>query len=389
MNSEVDDQKRGNILYFEDDADVAELTSCQLDQRGFSIWWYQKYPSAGIDAIVDGIGVLPDIILLDINMPERSGFDILKDIQSRAELTHIPVLFISGEASDEEVLRAYEAGGHDYLVKPVRMDELVIKIDRYIKHFSQVKVKELQITDAQTMAFDAMAANSELGKIIRFFEESAHLKSFYDLGKLFLDSIGEFGVAGSVMFFTGNDEFYLSCDGIDYPLERKTIKAARNSRKIVDVGEKSLFNYPKVSLLIKNMPVDNPVRYGHLKDQLCIFLNGVAERVESLHNEHLAERQSEHISIVANVMAQMVLDMEKNSVKLSKALEDVIIELESKISAELVGFNLLEEEEKVLIQNISQSIEKASSLFDTSVEFEAQYNSVIQSLLKDLKNNAL
>ena len=72
----------------------------------------------------------PDLILLDIEMPEMSGFDVLAEIKQNARLSKIPVIFLTAHASKEFVLEAFQRGIKDYIVKPFDPDLLRMKIKK-------------------------------------------------------------------------------------------------------------------------------------------------------------------------------------------------------------------------------------------------------------------
>lgn len=66
----------------------------------------------------------PDLILLDINLPEKNGFEVLDEVKADPELKHIPVLIFSSSSEDEDVLKAFEHGATSYIAKPPSIDEL-------------------------------------------------------------------------------------------------------------------------------------------------------------------------------------------------------------------------------------------------------------------------
>lgn len=69
-------------------------------------------------------GKNPDLLLLDINMPEVSGWDLLEFLRRRKEWKHLPIIMLSSEASDSTVDKALQMGADLYLVKPVTIEEL-------------------------------------------------------------------------------------------------------------------------------------------------------------------------------------------------------------------------------------------------------------------------
>ncbi len=78
-------------------------------------------------------GEKPDLVLLDINMPEVSGFDLLEFMQRNPATQPIPVIFLSSEAADLQIERALNMGARGYLVKPVSLEELELQINQVFR----------------------------------------------------------------------------------------------------------------------------------------------------------------------------------------------------------------------------------------------------------------
>lgn len=75
----------------------------------------------------------PDLILLDINMPEMDGYEVCKVFKAEKELHEIPVIFISGLSDVTEKVQAFAAGGVDFITKPFHMEEVYARVDTHLK----------------------------------------------------------------------------------------------------------------------------------------------------------------------------------------------------------------------------------------------------------------
>ncbi|HMF78210.1 MAG TPA: response regulator transcription factor [Bryobacteraceae bacterium] len=112
------------IALIEDDADLYALVKYNLEKEGFAVVGAQT-----------GKGVTdlcrrekPDLILLDIMLPDSDGLDICKSIRQHPELAHIPVIFLTARASETDRIVGLELGANDYIVKPFFVRELVARI---------------------------------------------------------------------------------------------------------------------------------------------------------------------------------------------------------------------------------------------------------------------
>jgi len=74
----------------------------------------------------------PDMVLLDLKMPEMDGFEVCKKLKADPDTADIPVVFISGEQDPADVAKGKELGAVDFLFKPVEPDKLIAAVEKYI-----------------------------------------------------------------------------------------------------------------------------------------------------------------------------------------------------------------------------------------------------------------
>lgn len=112
------------IVLIEDDADLYALLKYNLEKEGFAMAGSQT----GKGAIELCRRERPDLILLDIMLPDSDGLDICKGIRKHPELSHIPVIFLTARASETDRIVGLELGANDYIVKPFFVRELIARI---------------------------------------------------------------------------------------------------------------------------------------------------------------------------------------------------------------------------------------------------------------------
>src|SRR5271167_1699809 len=112
------------IVLIEDDADLFALLKYNLDKEGFSMTGLQT----GKGAIDHCRQVRPDLILLDIMLPDSDGLDICKGIRKDPELAQTPIIFLTARASETDRIVGLELGANDYIVKPFFIREVIARI---------------------------------------------------------------------------------------------------------------------------------------------------------------------------------------------------------------------------------------------------------------------
>lgn len=115
---------RPRILIADDSMVVRAVIGKQLGSEGFEL----LEAADGDAALAVCRSTPPDVVLLDVEMPGRNGYDVLSVMQADAELAGIPVIFLSGQVSAEHVATGLRLGAHDYLRKPVETGELLARV---------------------------------------------------------------------------------------------------------------------------------------------------------------------------------------------------------------------------------------------------------------------
>ncbi|MFZ0178732.1 MAG: response regulator [Candidatus Dormiibacterota bacterium] len=115
------------LLLVDDDVDVAAMYEMQLEALGFHV----IRAGSGAEAIVRASSDAPDLIYLDLGLPEMHGFDVLEQLRAAPSTAAIPVIILTNYSEPDLVERGRELGAHDYLIKahtpPARLAEATRK----------------------------------------------------------------------------------------------------------------------------------------------------------------------------------------------------------------------------------------------------------------------
>ena len=122
------------ILLIEDDPNIADSIQEYLTNAGGGEWRIHISDN-GADGLELAAETLYSVILLDIGLPGRDGFEVCRSLRRRGIQT--PVIFITARFSEEDVLRGYECGGDDYLIKPFSLAQLAAKIKVFLKRYGE------------------------------------------------------------------------------------------------------------------------------------------------------------------------------------------------------------------------------------------------------------
>ena len=123
------------ILVVDDDLDIIEILKYNLNKSGYLV----KSAKNGIEAIKRAKKFMPNIILMDVMMPEMSGIEACSEIKQIDELSETMIIFLSARSEDYTQISAYDAGADDYISKPIKPKILLKKISNIAKKIKSNK----------------------------------------------------------------------------------------------------------------------------------------------------------------------------------------------------------------------------------------------------------
>jgi CheY-like chemotaxis protein len=119
----------GNIMIVDDNPANLKLLDDMLRQRGYEV---RSFPRGRL-ALAAADQEPPDLILLDINMPEMNGYEVCEQLKSSTRLLDIPVIFLSALNAVEDKVKGFRSGGIDYISKPFEFEEVQARVEIHLK----------------------------------------------------------------------------------------------------------------------------------------------------------------------------------------------------------------------------------------------------------------
>ncbi|MGE5175994.1 MAG: HD domain-containing phosphohydrolase [Hyphomicrobiales bacterium] len=206
-------QKR-TILVVDDDRRVLDLLQISLSQNGYRV----STALTGEEGLEAVRREPPDLLILDLRLPKKTGFEVCAALKSNKETAHIPVIMVSASAEVDARLQGLMHGADDYLTKPFSPKELLIKVRRIFERIEKAELlstknRELE-TEVARNREDLLVRNKELRfqvySLETLMELTHQLNSSLDLdhtlGTLILSLVGQLRVNSACLFLTDRRE---------------------------------------------------------------------------------------------------------------------------------------------------------------------------------------
>ena len=125
-----------HILMVEDDAAVGNLIATTLETQNYQF----HRAKTGASALVDALSYRPDVMLLDLGLPDMDGLDVLKELSGLPQ--EVPVIIISARDRESEKVKALDMGADDYVVKPFGVPELLARIRTTLRRADRINLSQ-------------------------------------------------------------------------------------------------------------------------------------------------------------------------------------------------------------------------------------------------------
>ena len=116
------------ILIVDDEQDILDMIKLKLEAEGFDV----VEASNGIDGLAAVQKEKPDLVLLDIMMPELNGYQVCRELKSNEKLKNIPVVMLTAKAQESDKFWGLETGADDYVTKPFEFSSLIQTIKKHL-----------------------------------------------------------------------------------------------------------------------------------------------------------------------------------------------------------------------------------------------------------------
>ncbi|MCW8931413.1 MAG: response regulator [Gammaproteobacteria bacterium] len=361
--------KKALVYIIDNDKNIRE-SMCELLSEKYQTIAFES----GDEALKQYHQKRPEIILLDIRMPDKDGYEICKEFRALDPDEEMSIIFMSNKDSQDERMRAYYLGGDDFLIKPFSYEELLAKLKKVDRYHKQQQNLQEQHSIAQDMAFQAMTEASQYGIVLQFIKETFISENETQLATAVFQTLSKLNISGSVQFrMASHTSSFRAPNQTCNPIEEEVFELIKNRGRIFDFQNKTIFNDHHASILVKDMPLDDEIMYGRFRDILAAVVEGVEARLIDI------QRKNALMIVMNDIRSTITLvekQFQKHEISTVDTMEKLMLDMES-------GFNFLnlsDEQEDFFLQLIENSMKQLVSVYMEARSINEQLDGVYTKL---------
>lgn len=219
---------QSKILLVDDEVDILEFISYNLEKEGYKVYTAQN----GAEAIKVAEKTLPDLIILDVMMPEMDGIAACEEIRRIPALQHTIIAFLTARGEDYSQIAGFEAGADDYITKPIRPKVLVSRVKALLKRTSAVGTAPVSVIEnTHTVVIGNLVIDKERYLILKDGEEMILPRKEFELLSLLVSKPGKVFTREEIYYSVWGDNVVVGDRTIDVHIRKLREKIGNDQIK--------------------------------------------------------------------------------------------------------------------------------------------------------------
>ncbi len=264
------DIKDAKVLIVDDTPANLDLLRDMLKPLGAQIF----FATSGATALNIAKNALPDLILLDIMMPDMDGLETCRQLKATDRIDRIPVIFVTAKTEAEDLARGFEAGGIDYITKPIRQPEVHARVRAHLQIQGLIRQQRENLSALERAKKELQELNATKDKFLS------------SIGRTLRDSLAEISMASSALKACASDERPAQGD-----ISRRADVVNRSAETVLGLLE-NILEWPRVQVGQKLDLLDMEIKdrdLGYLVESLgnLRFLSLAGTRITDAGLEYI------------------------------------------------------------------------------------------------------
>jgi CheY-like chemotaxis protein len=382
-NTATEETPNGRILIVDDDPVVAGMLGISLEAAGHTI--VEAYSGEEALALLaeNDAASLPDVVFLDIEMGMGiDGYETCRRLRAVAATGDLPVIFLSGHDGLDDRMRAYDAGGSDFISKPFVPEEALRKAGVAIRHNRRHAVAIADKHATSDTAMLAMTSLGETGILLKFSRGALACRTLHSLAELAIESMGAYNIDCHIQLRSPAQVLTLTPRGAASPLEESIIDNSKDRGRIFSFGNRLIINYDSVSLLVTNMPVADDDFCGRIRDHAATLAEAAEAAVENINLRTEAIIRANELRDLADSSRNAIEALRASYQDMQFTARHELETMTDSIEGMYVYLGLTDNQEISISKTARDAVERVLTILERSRDLDSSFVGIVEGLTK-------
>ena len=373
---------RRSLLLVDDEDSTLEMLAANLSSQ-----FHVRSAQRGEDALAQCADALPDLVILDVDMPGMSGYDTCRALKD--SYPDLPIVFHSAKTSIDERLLGYAAGGDDYLPKPFDPSELSTKIALQLNRLDRAREMSGQLDEAMNAVMSTADMVGEAGVALSFQRTLNNCHSYSTVAEALFESLQAYGYDGCLQLKgrreTLSRNAKTKCSALEQSLLEHVNQVA-GAQRIRSMGPHTGFAYGSVTLFVRDLPMDRSGldqaaadKAGRALDNIALLVEAMTSRLAALDNEMTSHELAEVRQLI-QITRRALSDIADSNHSLQQAVRLQFEELQHQFEESFLHLGLTSRQEDHLNLLITENRDRLLGVLKEGQANEEFLGRVIRKL---------
>ncbi len=253
-------------LFIVDDDIVARITLEAIFSKEYEVELFESAEAC----LERAIARQPDLFLLDVGLPGMDGYQLCRELKNRPETAGVPVIFVSGIDDLESRLHGYDMGGDDFITKPYSAAHIERRVATIREAATAMRRLLDQAAESDELVSLVLSNIDEYAILIQFLRALNTCADGREVAQAMLSLLRKYRLNGAVQLRLGGRELNIGEHGENNALEVSILNHVRKLDRIFEFKSRAVFNFEVITVMINNMPTQEPEVCGRIRDNLAI-----------------------------------------------------------------------------------------------------------------------
>lgn len=310
------------------------------------------------------------IVFVDDSVDGANSLDVVRRLSSSDVTADIPIVVLANKPQCLETRMAFFDAGCDDHIQEEPPSEIQMRLMRII--FNKVANDQLKqkLVQANEMAFIAMSDTSDLGVNIQFLLDVNSCNNLDEVGMRLFQALKSYNINCSLQIRSRYGIKNMEPNGMAKDLESTLMTECKDKGRYVDFGRRSIMNYGRVSLLVRNMPVDDENKYGAIKDNVFSLLQGLDARLNALDNIESLKLESQLVGQLTSRMRGLIEEVDEDYHTTMAKIAGVVEDISDGIEREIQFLGMDETQENAIQKIMEDGILETNRVFNDGLKLD-------------------
>jgi DNA-binding response OmpR family regulator len=327
----------------------------------------------------------PDMFLLDVGLPGMDGYAFCRQLKDDGAFSRIPVTFVSSHDTIDARVLGYDAGGEDFIVKPFEPAEVLRKLRVAQQIVKNQRSLEEQVEAAEYLSSLVMASADETGILVQFMSKLIAWENTEEIATGLLELLQRYRLDGVVQMRMAQGVHTLSAAGANLPLEVSVIDHVRSQGRIFEFRKRSVHNFERITLMVNNLPLEDPEYCGRLRDHLSVAAQGVDSRLKAIETDEANRRSQAGILLALESVSDTIMSLHEAHQRDSAESSALMMQLQETLVNSFFRLGLTEGQETFLQNMVGDFTKRMAEVVERGAEAQATMQS-LNDRLGQLRN---